>query len=143
MGLASLNTAHVANTGAPMIVLHFSDRTPLIGDDGHPVSITLLGKDSDIFIASEREAQNANVDNMAKGAKWSAAERAHRFAVTLAKCTVGWHNVPQGWIDGTEDEAPAVCNYDNALKLYTNPGYAWVREQADAFVGDRGNFLKA
>lgn len=141
--LLSLNLGEAANAGAPMTLLHPKHRTPLIAADGQPISINLLGRDSDAFIAADREAKARNYENISEGAKLSPAELELNFSKALARCTTHWHGIPQHWIDNSGSAAPAVCNYENALKLYENRGVKWVREQADKFVSDRANFMSA
>ena len=143
MGLANLNLRDTSNSGAVLEVLHPIERTPLRTDDGGAVTITLLSKDSDAFIAADRAARARNVENMSEGAKWSPAEQDLLVTKTFVACTVGWSGVPQGWIDGTDTEAPAEFNPANALKLYENPGMRWLREQVDKFISTRANFAKA
>lgn len=139
--LLALNIAEAANQGRVMELVHPKHRTPLIAPDGKPVSITLLGKDSDTYIAADREAKARNYENIAEGAKLSPAELDHAFSKTLAKCTTAWHGIPQDWIDNSKSAEPAKLTFDNAVKLYENPGVKWIREQADRFVGDRARFL--
>lgn len=144
MSLASLNTAFAANEGRPMTVVHPVHRTPLtFGNDKEPVQIDLLGSDSDACVAVEHASRNDNLEAMREGAKLSAADLDLRSAKGLAKATTGWRGIPQGWIDNTEDETPAPFSQANALKLYTNKGVRWVKEQADKFIADRANFLPA
>ncbi len=140
--LTALNTGDRSNIGAKMIIMHPVDRVPLMDENDNPASITLLGKDSNIFVKHERDARSRNVENMTESAKWSAAEQENAVSESFAACTVTWSGIPQGWLDNTDDETPAVCNYENALKLYNNLGLRWVRDQVDKFIGTRANFLK-
>jgi hypothetical protein len=50
----------------------------------------------------------------------------------LVACTLGWENMVEA---GKEQE----CTSENAKRIYTE--YTWIREQVDAFIGDRSNFL--
>lgn len=141
MSLLSLSTATASNEGRAMPVLHPDDRTPLKGADKKPLTISLLGKDSDTFIQADQASRTKNMATMAKGVKFSAALMDQQVCETLARCTTGWTGIPQGWIDGSASEDPAKFSYDNALALYLNPGIRWLRDQADEFVGERRNFL--
>lgn len=141
MSLASLNFASAANEGRTMTVLHPIDRTALLDEKGDPVTITLLGRDSDAFIAAENAARNRAVEQIKEGAKFSAAAADEEAAASLARATTGWSGVVQGWIDGTGDETPAKFSVENAKKLYMGRGVRWIRDQADKFVGDRAHFL--
>lgn len=143
MSLTSLQTASAANEGRAMPVLHPTDRVPLLNDKKVPVTITVRGRDSDAFIKAENEARNRAVERTSKAVKFSAAASDLEACQTLARCTTGWQGVPAGWLDGSDNEAPAEFSYDNAVALYTNPGVSWIREQVDQFVAARVNFLKS
>ncbi len=143
MNLASLNLASEANRGAVMTVLHPEDRTPLRQADGSPITITLLGKDSDEFIKAERRARKAQRDAMMKRMPFSPADEDRQGDVALAAATIGWSGIPAGWLEpGGSDESAAPFSADAATKLYGNPGVRWLREQVDEFVGERAHFLK-
>lgn len=146
MNLTSLQTSTAANSGRVMPVLHPNDRTPLFAigakpDEKIPVTITLLGKDSDAFIKAENAARNRAVEQIKKQVKFSAAAADLEASQTLARCTTAWTGIPQGWLDGSDDESPADFSPEAALALYTNLGVRWVRDQVDEFVAERANFL--
>jgi hypothetical protein len=145
LSLAKLQTAVNANAGRVLQLEHPDDRTPLFFDTEKkvPVQLTLLGKDSDAYIKAERHNRNRAVENIKKRVAFSAAEDDRLGAETLARCTTAWQGIPQGWIDSSDNEEPAEYSYDNALRMYENAGVAWVKEQADDFIGKRANFLKA
>lgn len=143
MSLAALNLSTAANEGRPLHLLHPGDRTPLKTADGEPVTITLRGRDSEAFIKAQYEARERTLEAVAQQTRLTGADQDMSTAETLAACTVSWAGIPQGWIDGTLDESPAPFSEAAARKLYANPGVRWLREQADAFVGKRSNFVKA
>lgn len=143
MDLTSLNFSDAANEGRALTVLHPVERTVLLDADKKPVTITLLGRDSDAFVASENAARNRAVEQLTSGAKFNAAGADEEAAASLARATTGWSGVPQGWIDGTRNKAPAEFSIENAKKLYLNRGVRWLRDQVDKFIGDRANFLPA
>lgn len=132
MDLAILDTATLADEGVPMEVLTL-DGTVLRDDAGNAVTITLLGADS----AKVRNRQRMEIDKRLKRgnrAKSSAAEIEENGIDLLAFCTVGWSGMK---FKG--EEVPFSA--DNARKLYT--ALPALRDQVDAFVGDRANFTKA
>lgn len=142
--LASLNFASAADQGATMPVLHPIDRVPLLDAKKKPVTIDLLGRDSDTWIKGENAARNKSVEQLTTGAKYSAAAADRRDAESLARATTGWSGIPKAWLEeGSNDESPAEFSFENAVKLYTNRGVRWLRDDADKFVGTRANFLKA
>lgn len=144
MSLADLNTAAAANRGAVMTVLHPVDRVPLKQADGSLITMRLLGRDSDEFIAGERRARKAIREAITKRQPYSPADEDRMADAALAAATVEWSGIPAGWLEpsGT-DETPAHFSTENAAKLYANPGVRWLRDQVDEFIGDRANFTKA
>lgn len=143
MNLASLNFTPAANRGAVMTVTHPIDKTPLTDDDGNPVTMTLLGRDADVFVQRETAARQRALDAMTKDIKITVAEADAEGVKTLAALVTGWSGVVNGWVNGDEDNEPVEFSPEAAIKLFSNPGLRWLRNQADAFISDRGNFLKA
>lgn len=131
MDLSTLNTVTAANAGAVLELAHPTTGTPLRNEAGEALTITLLGVDSDAYRKAQRAAQNKRLAKRG-GIKLTAEELEAESIETLAACTVAWANI--------EFEGRALeCNRANAVKLYT--ALPWVREQVDAFMGDRANFL--
>jgi len=141
--LSDLNLSDEADHGSKMSVLHPVNRTPLIAADGEPVTLTLVGTESDIYINTVNKNRDDNIEELRRRAKFSSAADDYKGAKLLAKCTLGWHGIPKGWLDGSKDEDVAEFSYDNAVMLYNNRGVRWLREQADEYIADRSNFLKA
>lgn len=106
---------------------------PVLKEDGSPITITLLGKDSDAWIKAENAATNRR---LAQGTRIKlTAEGLKADAIAgLARVTVAWDGVGIG-------EAETPCTYENAVRLYTQAPA--IREQVDEFISDRGNFTKA
>lgn len=141
--LTDLNFADTADQGATMTVMHPVKRTPLIAVDGKPIGIRLVGIDSDIYQKNNFQGRDANVEELRRRAKFSSASDHYKGGKLLAKCTLDWHGIVQGWIDGSKDNTVASFSYENALALYNNRGVNWLREQVDEFIADRANFLKS
>lgn len=135
--LATIDTAETANIGAVMH-LNGPDGAPLyqdpVGDaDPEPVTITLLGDDSDALIRMDRQNTNAVLRGsgpQAMTAELSEAKNINR----LARATVGWSGIQVGGetIEWSEEAAKG---------LYRR--FRWIRQQANQFVSDRANFSKA
>lgn len=134
MDLSTLDTRDVANTGAVMEVENPATGEKLLTEAGEPITITLLGIDSDKLKKRQNELTN---EVMKKGfrPKATTAEKieADRLA-TLCLATVAWSNIEFG---GKKLD----CTPENARSLYK--ALPWLRDQADAFIADRANFLKA
>lgn len=125
------DTVALANSGARLEV-EGPDGVVLRDAEGNAkMVIILLGADSEQF----RKAQNRNLNKrLAKrNVKMTAEELEAETVDLLAGVTVGW----EGFL-GT-DEQPIPCNRQNAVALYTK--YPFIREQADRFINERGNFL--
>lgn len=122
--------ADKAETGAVLQLKHPASEEPIEG-----VTITLLGQDSKKYRAIQRRRSQATLDRVAKGKKarnWDAEEIERNALDDLVEMTVSWTGVNLGG-----EELP--CNVANARRVYTE--LPWVREQAQEFVADRGNFL--
>lgn len=136
MDLGKLNTRRGAEEGAELELVHFETREPL------GIFIRLRGLDSTVFrdqmIANQRRMRSRLVAE--KRAEASGAEIEADAVSLLAACTQSWRDAELGKpvleIDGAELE----CTPDNARRVYTE--FTWIREQVDAFVGDRANFLQ-
>jgi len=143
--LLSLNTSSAANEGRTLHLKHPTTQVPLYfgkGDDKEPITIDLLGQDSDIFIKEERRARGRTIESMTKQVKYSPEAADQQADSTLARCTLRWNKIPQGWLDNSDSAEPADFTPANVLKLYGNPGMKWLRTQVDEFIGARANFLQ-
>lgn len=132
LDLGSLDTRAASEEGAVMAVVHPVTGQPLTQEDGAAVTITLAGMDGDRF----RKAQRAATDRRLKSPRRAnvTAEDIERDGIeTLAACTLAWTGLV---LDGETLD----CTVPNARKAYQR--LPWLREQVDAFIGDRANFLK-
>ncbi|TAA54015.1 hypothetical protein [Shinella sp. JR1-6] len=133
MDLASFDTVKSAGEGAVMEVLHPADGTVLKDDNGQPITITLMGADSEKAKRRQRAEINKRLKS-GRNTKITAEEMEENGVNLLALCTLSWSGIK---LDGHLLE----CNAENAAMIYQR--MPWLREQVDTFVGDRGNFLKA
>jgi len=157
MSLTARNLAAAASVGTVMTVLDPDTRVPMKDAKGQDLTITLLGRDSEVVVAKQREQRNLMVGEMTKKVPYSAAAQDYREAEILVVATTGWSGIPKGWLrpitqeeldalgpDGVaelDEEAPFSA--ENALALYTNHGVNWLHEQVSEHFDDRGNVLKA
>lgn len=131
MDLSTLDTADIANEGAVM-ELRGPNGAPVLQEDGAPVSITLLGADSNALVRVSNAQTNAylkqgQVKVTAEGARANELDY-------LAKATVAWSGVK---VDGRDLD----CTEENAKALYRR--FPWIADQARAFITDRAHFMKA
>ena len=133
MDLSNLDTAALANEGA-VLELRGPDGNPILQDDGSPVTITLLGEDSDVVTRHNNAITNQYLRAGLGGPPITAEASKDNEVSKFAKATVAWSGVV---LDG---EA-LICNEANAKLIYRRFGF--IRDQVRAFMGDRARFLKA
>lgn len=139
MDLSDLNTTKAGDDGAWMAVLHPDTGMPLFSDDEQtrPMRIRLLGCDAKALKAVVHRLANKRAETATSGGKQrlvpAEALEADRLEY-LVEATVAWENL-------TEGGAEIPFSRDAARRLYAD--LPWIREQADRFCGDRGNFIPA
>ncbi len=120
-----LGTIDLKEEGTDMPVRHPVTDEVLVDAEGNISTIKLVGQDSTIY----RKAANAITNRRARKMKMPKAEVIESDALELvSKCTVGWSNL---LVNGEEPTS--------ADALYR--GNRWLREQADAWIHDRANYL--
>ena len=118
MDISSLNTKQACNKGAKLTLKH-----PVTGDDLD--SIVVAGMESDAFRKAKHEMAQRRIDNQGKISIQQVEEDAIKL---LASCVISWGDLT---ISGmTPTDSFAVLSE-----------YSWIREQVDAFVSNRANFL--
>jgi hypothetical protein len=134
MDLSKFNLEAYAEKGADMELLDPIENEVLTQDNGDAVTIKLLGTDSKAYKNKNKSYQRARIAKMAKS-----RSKAVDYTVSdkdacdmLAACTVGWSGI-------VVDKEVIEFSEGAAQDLYMN--YDWIREQVDAFVGDRANFF--
>jgi len=130
MDLSQLDTRAGAEAGFALRILHPISQEPL------DIVITVRGEDSDAYqegvqqILRQREAVLART----KEKDLSFEQKAAMTVDLLSVATMGWEGI-------TWDGQPFPYSPENARKLYAHPGFKWLRQQVDAAIGDRANFL--
>lgn len=129
--LSSIDTVKGSNDGFDVQIYHPGTNEDL------GITIKVLGKDSDKFITVSRGQNKKRMAKMTKGGFRTTAipveEIEQDSLMLLAACTVGWVGVV---VDGKALD----FNEDNAVMVYER--FPWIREQVDAAMGDRANFIK-
>ena len=132
MSIFQLKTVS-ADDGVVMTIRHPESSLPMDGQ-----TITLLGTDSRVYrehIAKRERAMIEHVNATHKPPKLVHEQTKQRALDDLVLLTVGWT------LDGI-DGNPVEFTKEAARDLYADAGMAWLREQAEAFVQDRSNFLQ-
>lgn len=144
MDLLALDTAKAANEGRRLVVKHPTMGVPVTNPeaDNAEVAITLLGRDSDVFLRAEAKARNDNIERLREGRAFTAEEIDLADSANLASLITGWENIPAAWVDGSKSTKPIEFSRENAVKLLRNKGVSWLYAQIDRFVGRRDAFLE-
>lgn len=112
--------------------------------DGKPITITIAGRDSEVYrkfirareartIEEARRTQRGRKGDEPSGEQ--IVDQADAEAVDLlATCSLSWDGVE---VDGKVLE----CNPANAAKLYTDVRTRWAREQVHRGIHDRERFF--
>lgn len=101
--------------------------------NGQPAVFYLVGTDSPQFHEQQRANRRKERERREEKREATQAELDAEFVDLLVACTTGWDNV------GIGDE-PMEFTPENARRLYA--GWPIVRDQIDAFVVRRGNFIE-
>jgi hypothetical protein len=134
--LPGMDTRTLSESGVDMQVK--SLKGDILKDkDGNPVTLHLLGPDSDKYRAMTRAQVRKRFSRMSTadaGKDTFAEDEADALAILVA-CTVGWSGI------NTTKGEPIPCDADTVRALYTN--FPAIRDQADVFMATRANFTKA
>lgn len=137
MDLSTLDVSTKANQGATVEIYHPITRLPLTTEDGKKVTVTVLGRYSDVYVKNQRRATNRRLQQAGRGRggiKVNAEELEAEAVELLSNCITAWENV-------TVDGQVLECNQNNAKKILSDPRFAWFRDQVDEAVNDDSNFM--
>lgn len=132
MDLNQINVTAGAETGAFMELEHPVSGDVLMDEKGKPMGIELIGTDSAEYRNKQREIQSRRMTKLMKG-KGSPILSDAETCELLASATRGWSGI-------VENGKDIKFSKQAAVELFTK--HVWIREQVDAFIADRGNFLK-
>ena len=135
MDLAQFDTTTTADAGAFMQLVNPATGAVLFTKDQEPIGIIFAGADSDRARSYTRKSQNRRLAMAPQRRGKITAEEIEEDGIgLLVACAINWKNVS---LDG----APLEFNEANLRKLFARiPAF---REQADAFIGERANFLRS
>ena len=144
LNLSQLDTSQAAEDGVAVHLRHPKTNTPL------GVRIFVAGVDSETYRSQIRRQQNRRMEQArrSRGLNISAEELENDALDLLVACTKGWEADIEE--HGEKKTVPAIpfgerglldCTPENVRAIYANPGFSWLREQVDAEIGDRSNFL--
>lgn len=144
LDLSQLDTSKSADAGVAVEILHPVTRVPL------GVRILVFGTDSEIYRSHLRRRQNRTMERAkrGRGQAVTAEELENESTDLLVACTKGWES---DVVENDEKKTVAAIPFgaegllpstpENVRRIYAHPGFRWLREQVDAEIGDRANFL--
>lgn len=132
--ISRLDTRALSDAGVAMPILHPRSGAPMLGSDGLPVTITLLGPNCATFKKVQRELQTRRTDAAARGIKLTDQDLdRERFDMLVAVTT--------GWTFDTFDGKPFPFTPDNLRAFWSDKRHEWVQFQAWAWCQQDGNYL--
>lgn len=139
MDLGKFDLKRSANKGAKCYL-----KSPADGKTELPVFFNVLGRDSDTYRKFFKEAQMKLMNDKIAGKKIdekSFEDSEIEDVEFLANLITGWGETEDGKDSATIliDEKKLKCDYNNIVKVLTQ--YTWIREQINAFIWNRANFL--
>ncbi len=136
MDLTSLDFSGAAEAGAVLALRSPIDSSVLLDAEGNEMTLTLLGKDAPSYQKVISKLSNARLERAKQARKMvfaSAEEVLTEEVELLANVTTAW-NI-------TLDKESPVFSVAEARKFYRR--FEWARQQANAFIEDRSNFLNS
>jgi len=105
-----------------------------VTDDLTDITLTVTGSDSARYRKASHKVQNRS---LSRGKFKVTAEKLESNSLEIiASCVVSWKNVEDS--DLFKKKNPE-CTTENVTLFFNK--HKWAREQADAFIADRANFL--
>ena len=132
--LAELDTLTLAEQGLPMPLINLRTRAQLIDDDGTPVTITLVGRQSEAFRDALKSIQTKRGELRNRGQEADSDAKEREDIDILIACT-------RDWSFKTLDKAPFPCTPQNIRKLWHDNRFRPLRELAMNFLLLDANFL--
>jgi hypothetical protein len=132
--IATLETRTRSEAGATMQLNHPSSGSPILDDKGQPITITLLGRNSDAYERAARVVVERRIERNARGVVATADEAREDECEILTACTKGWSFDKMG-----NEDFP--CTPENIRKFWRDRRFPWIFEAAQRFVLSDGNFL--
>lgn len=129
-----------------MTVLHPTTAEPLLTSDGKPVELDMVGMDSERYRKGRRKMTAKRLEKAAKKAgsqgpaltaedfERELADRERDNIETVAAGVVGWRGIG---LDA--EETP--WSPENVIAAFDR--FPWLWAQANIYLGNRANFLKA
>ncbi|MGI4796931.1 MAG: hypothetical protein ACRYG8_23345 [Janthinobacterium lividum] len=132
--VTQFDTRTASEAGVAMPILHPRTGSPMLGADGNPVTITLLGPSSAVYKTMSRASQLRRADMSARGVKMTDEDfEADRETMLVA--------LTKGWNFDTMGGQPFAFSQSNARSFYADKRWEWVTVAAWRFINEDGNYL--
>lgn len=132
-----LDTKTAADAGTVVHLEHPGTGDPLYDEKQNPITITVLGSDSEKVRKLVRQQADKRFERMRRQKEGVTSAAIESDAVArMVAATVAWQGVK---LDGQVLE----CNEQNARKLYGDPRFPWIAEQVEKAIEDRQRFFKS
>ncbi len=118
--------------GSVLTLLHPATNEEIVCDKGQSFTLTLLSADSDKWQTMQKRYLEKTLSKR-KSNKIDLDESGSKAIEMLARATSACYIVENG--------EKIECAFENLVRIYTD--YKWIREQAEAFINDRANFIKS
>jgi glutamine amidotransferase-like uncharacterized protein len=124
--LNDLDIISRADVGAECVI-----KNPVTGEDT-PAYLMLAGADSLVYKHAQHRIANARINRKSTARITIEEIEAEQIGV-LVECTIGWDGMVMGGVEMPFDRATVRRMYEK---------FPTVREQAEQFISDRGNYLR-
>lgn len=134
--IALADTATLSNRGVDMEVMNAKTGLPFRDENDAVVTITLLGRNSDIGRQHEHMVKDRRLEAARRGKLSVDTDDIESDLIDfLTMATLKWSFER---LDGQD----FPCTADNARKFWSDKRFRNVRDQAEAFTNDYGNFMQ-
>lgn len=123
------------STPVSITLLHPKTRQPLRDESGVEASISVVPLDSPEVQKVQKAALNKRLKARGR-VTLSADELEAERTETMVVATKGWHLVS---LDGKALGVPFT--HESARVVYSDPRFAWIKEQVNEALDDRATFL--
>ena len=132
--ISKFDTRTLSNTGVAMPIPNPRSGAPMLDDEGKPVTITLLGPNSDKSKALLRTLNLRRAEMQSKGIKLTDEDFDRERFDFLCGVTVGWSF-------DTAAGQPFPFNPENVRKFWADTAHEWVSTYAWSYAQQDGNYL--
>lgn len=117
----------------------------LFNDDGSPMTMSVLGEDSDVAVSSRNASSNRR---LAQGARLKMTQEGFNAdsAAYLSKIVTDWNITPNKLVPGVDaglGDGKVAYSRAAAVTIFSNPKLTVIRDQPDRAASERGRFLTA